>query len=103
MAEYQEKVKGKQISNYNYDDTDVDNEHKLLSVSNENFIPLGSIVTLHGSNKKIMIMGRLLTNSKDKSNMLYDYYGCSYPEGSISMESNVLTISFIQNIIDIRS
>lgn len=43
-----------------------------------NCLPIGSIVTLHDCNFKVMIMGYLM---KDKSGDVYDYCGCRFPEG----------------------
>lgn len=42
-------------------------------------LPLGTIVTLIGGTKKIMICGRI--QEEKKSGKLYDYSACYYPEG----------------------
>ena len=43
------------------------------------FMPLGSVVTLLGGTKKIMICGRI---QEDKgTDTVYDYSACYYPEG----------------------
>lgn len=44
-------------------------------------MPLGSVVTLFGGTKKIMICGRIQEDRK--SNKIYDYAACYYPEGII--------------------
>jgi len=54
-------------------------------------LPLGSIVKIKGSNKKIMIIGNLVTCKKPKEDKikLFDYVGCFYPEGISQMEMNI--------------
>lgn len=42
-------------------------------------MPIGSVVTLHGGNKKIMICGRIQENKKNGK--LFDYAACYFPEG----------------------
>lgn len=44
-------------------------------------LPLGSVVTLYGGTKKIMICGRIQEDRKTEK--LYDYAACYYPEGII--------------------
>ncbi len=45
----------------------------------DELLPLGSIVTLKGGTKKIMICGRI--QEEIKSHKQYDYTACYYPEG----------------------
>lgn len=48
-----------------------------------NFLPLGSIVSVKGNPKKILIIARgLATDIKGKT-YYFDYGGCTYPEGLI--------------------
>lgn len=48
------------------------------------FLPLGSIVSLKGNEKKLMILGRALVYKKDDGTKeYYDYSFCLYPEGLI--------------------
>lgn len=42
-------------------------------------LPLGTIVTLKGGTKKVMIIGRL--QEEKSSGRQYDYCSCFYPEG----------------------
>ena len=44
------------------------------------YLPIGSVVKLKGNDKKIMIIG-YYGLEYDKSVKIYDYMGCSYPEG----------------------
>ena len=52
----------------------------------KNYLPLGSIVRLKGSNKKLMIYGRAQTAGEPKK--LYDCLACLYPQGHF--KSNML-------------
>ena len=45
-------------------------------------LPIGSVVTLKGGTKKIMING-YYTSTKDNPKKTFDYRGCPYPEGII--------------------
>jgi hypothetical protein len=54
----------------------------------EKFLPIGTIVTLNGGDKKLMIFGRL---QKDTANdKVFDYVGCPYPEGNVSPKATFL-------------
>lgn len=53
------------------------------------FLPIGSIVQLKNTNKKVMVIG-FLCKEQDKDGELYDYVGCPYPEGMISYDTNLL-------------
>ncbi|WP_312446745.1 DUF4176 domain-containing protein [Lacrimispora sp.] len=49
-----------------------------------NLLPLGSIVVLKNGEKKIMIYGRKQIEAKTQK--LFDYVACLYPEGNINEE-----------------
>lgn len=49
---------------------------------NNSYLPIGSIVNLKGGTKKIMITGFCCFSD----NKMYDYTGCLYPEGYISLK-----------------
>lgn len=49
-----------------------------------NCLPIGSIVSLHDCNFKVMIMGYSM---KDKDGNVYDYCGCRFPMGLIDKKS----------------
>ncbi|MDR1265443.1 MAG: DUF4176 domain-containing protein, partial [Propionibacteriaceae bacterium] len=52
-----------------------------LSYSMRKYLPLGSVVTLNGGEKKLMVFGRC---QKDTAgDRTFDYVGCPYPEGNI--------------------
>lgn len=52
-------------------------------------LPIGSIVTLGDSPKKIMIISTYITLNKDNKKMLFDYCGCLWPEGIIDTKTNI--------------
>ncbi len=50
----------------------------------EKYLPIGSVVLLEGDTKKLMITG--FCSSTDEEEKEYDYSGCAYPEGIISLD-----------------
>lgn len=50
------------------------------------FLPMGSIVRLKGSNKKLMIIGR--QQKRTDTNKIFDYLAIFYPIGTI--DNNVI-------------
>ena len=50
----------------------------------EKYLPIGTVVELNGSDRKVMIISYLIY-SRDNSaeRVLYDYGGCLFPEGVI--------------------
>jgi len=55
----------------------------------ENLLPIGSVVTLKGNDKKVMITGIKQILSGD-AKTIYDYVGVLYPEGFLGQEANIL-------------
>lgn len=53
------------------------------------YLPIGTVLVLKESNKKVMIIG-FLGVDKDNSKILYDYIGCLYPEGMLDSGKNLL-------------
>lgn len=49
----------------------------------EKFLPIGSVVLLKGGTKKAMITGFCSIAAEDKTKV-YDYSGCTYPEGYLN-------------------
>lgn len=45
------------------------------------FIPIGSVVTIKGSEKKLMVISRAVSVPQEKEQRYYDYGGCLWPEG----------------------
>lgn len=51
---------------------------------NKNLLPLGSVITLNGAEKKLMITGVLVEN--EGNGKVYDYIGIPFPEGYLDAE-----------------
>ncbi len=51
------------------------------------FLPIGTICTIKGNNKKVMITGYFSVEYTDKIKM-FDYSGCSYPVGLMKHNQN---------------
>ena len=58
----------------------------------EKFLPIGTVVLLKGGKDKLMITGFLAVNldDNDSSENAYDYSGCPYPEGMLSVDETFL-------------
>ena len=52
-------------------------------------LPIGSVVLLKNANKRIMILG-YCRYSADDTSKVYDYCGCTYPEGFLSPEKTIV-------------
>ena len=55
----------------------------------KDLLPIGSVVTLKGGVKKLMITG-MYVGKEETPDEFYDYMGVLYPEGFIGAESNFL-------------
>lgn len=55
---------------------------------NNKLLPIGSVVTLEGAEKKLMIVGESLVQEDDDT--IYDYIGVPFPEGYIDSENMFL-------------
>jgi len=63
-------------------------EEQCVSDFVDKYLPIGSVVTLHGGTKKLMIFGR---HQQDTANdRVFDYVGCPYPEGNIGSRATFL-------------
>ena len=60
-------------------------------------LPIGSVVLLKNSTKRIMISGVAQVSTDDGGEKIYDYTGVLYPEGFMSVDKNYL---FNQDQID---
>ena len=55
------------------------------------YLPIGSIVLLNQSPKKLMITGTCVAMKEDKDNQkIFDYMACLWPEGIIDTDKNFL-------------
>lgn len=52
-------------------------------------LPIGSVVLLENSTKKLMIMG-FAQVAADNPNRVYDYVGCVFPEGFMGPDQTYL-------------
>ena len=52
------------------------------------FLPIGSVVMLKESTKRVMIYGRL--QREIDGDRVWDYIGCLYPEGNINPDHSFL-------------
>ena len=50
----------------------------------EKTLPIGSVVKLQGASQRIMILGYCQYKMGDM-NKIYDYVGCPYPQGFLSI------------------
>lgn len=50
----------------------------------EKYLPIGSVVLLKESNKRLMIYGRKQVTSE--SDKVWDYIGCLFPEGNLDQK-----------------
>lgn len=55
----------------------------------EKTLPIGSVVLLKNATKRIMILGYRRYRAGDETR-IYDYCGCTYPEGFISPEKTAV-------------
>lgn len=58
-------------------------------MNNEKYLPIGTVVLLKEAKKRIMITG-FCTYADQEKTKLYDYVGCLYPEGYISVNKTLL-------------
>lgn len=56
----------------------------------ERTLPIGSVVSLYGGEKRLMILGYVKYLKGDAENKIYDYCGCVYPEGYMDSESTAV-------------
>ncbi len=64
------------------------------------YVPLGSVVSLKGNEKKLMVIGRALMVGDGDGREYYDYAFCLYPEG---MLGDVIIYSNHENIEAVHS
>lgn len=55
----------------------------------EKTLPIGSVVLLKNATKRLMILGYCRYTAEDQ-NKVYDYCGCTYPEGFLSPEKTAV-------------
>ncbi len=45
----------------------------------KNMLPIGSVIRTEGAERKLMVIGRVVTT--EENDMIFDYVGVPYPEG----------------------
>ena len=66
----------------------------------EKYLPIGTVCLLKGGKKRVMIIGFGI-RPNENPDIIYDYLGCLFPEGVVSLEQNmVFNHDQIQTIIN---
>ena len=56
-------------------------------ISEEKYLPIGTVVLLKGAEKRVMITGFCAAELKEsEETKIWDYSGCIYPEGFLNSE-----------------
>ena len=59
-------------------------------IEQEKYLPIGTVVLLKGGNKKVMVLSYLIfSKGKDDEKVMYDYGGCTYPEGVLDSKTAI--------------
>ena len=56
----------------------------------ERTLPIGSVVSLYGGDKRLLSLGDVKYLRGDDSGKVYDYCGCTYPEGYVGSEATAV-------------
>ena len=56
----------------------------------DSLLPIGSVVLLKESTKRVMIIGLVQKQLKDGDSVIWDYSGCFYPEGFMGPDRTFL-------------
>lgn len=56
----------------------------------EGLLPIGTVVLLKNSQKRVMIIGVLQKQIKDGEDVIWDYSACFYPEGYMGPDKTFL-------------
>ena len=70
------------------DDIGISEKEEVISANSLELLPIGTVVLLKDTNKRIMIYGR--AQKALESDKVWDYVGCLYPEGNIGPEHSFL-------------
>ncbi|MBW6411940.1 DUF4176 domain-containing protein [Clostridium weizhouense] len=63
------------------------NSEQNIEFDKNKLLPIGSVVLLNDSDKKLMIVGRLQKQVGDEKEIEWDYSACLYPEGNLRPDS----------------
>lgn len=56
----------------------------------EGLLPIGTVVMLKNSTKRVMVIGVLQKQVRDGEPVIWDYSGCFYPEGYMGPDKTFL-------------
>ena len=56
----------------------------------EEYLPVGTVISLRDAIRKIMIIGIMQEQRKEEQTVFYDYAGVIFPEGLITAKSIIL-------------
>ncbi len=56
----------------------------------DGLLPIGTVVLLENSSKRVMIIGLLQKQIKEGEDIVWDYSGCYYPEGYMGPDRTFL-------------
>lgn len=91
LIEYQ-KEHGKKDNYSNSEVIPITKHQENLEFSEENFLPLGTIVSLYEFDQKFIIIGRMPLSEEDNLDSVRDYIAFPYPNGTdVSGEYNNVT------------
>lgn len=71
----------------------------MRAVETPDFLPLGSVVIVKGSTKKVMIIARAVAIPQEGSVRYYDYGGCLYPEGLLGDRVIYFNCEGVQKVV----
>ncbi len=63
------------------------------------FLPLGSVVIVKGSTKKLMVISRAIAIPQNEGARYYDYGACLYPEGLLGDQLAYFNHDAIQKVV----
>lgn len=63
------------------------------------FLPLGSVVIVKGSTKKLMVISRAIAVPQNEGTRYYDYGACLYPEGLLGDQLAYFNHDAIQKVV----
>lgn len=61
-------------------------------MNNKELLPLGSVVLLKNATHRLMVIGyaAIRYGENGKSSLVYDYWGCPYPEGQFESDQHMI-------------
>jgi|GEM_PF-153463 len=69
---------------------DITVEESKTYLEKDQYLPIGTIVSVAGIEGKIMIIDRVIIYERDNYEVAYDYFGAHYPQGTITVDNQVV-------------